>query len=96
MVKIIFISWFISWFIAGFISMIIGHLHDMRGAEFNKNYFNTICILDSFVTIVYGYISLIMILSMFLKERKFFTRLLYEFTCIVYRIANIGIKNKIK
>ena len=79
----------ISWFVIGFISMIFMHLWDMRGEEYDEDYFDETCIFISFVVILLGYISLIFMIfaSIYikLKGKKLITKLLYK-------IANIGVK----
>lgn len=90
MIKINWIIFFIiiSWFIVGFIGMISVHLSDMRGEEFNENFFDKECVFISFALVLLGYLVPIILLFDWCKEHKPFTKLLYK-------IANIGIdKNK--
>lgn len=85
MIEFTLATWFISWFIVGLISAMILWISDMRGKEFNENYFDSTAILISIVLIMLGYISLFMIFWLFTSEKKYFTKL-------IYKISNIGLK----
>ena len=85
MIEFTLATWFISWFIVGLISAMILWISDMRGKEFNENYFDSTAILISIVLIVLGYVSPFMIFWLFTSEKKYFTKL-------IYKIANIGLK----
>lgn len=79
-----------SWILSGFISAIIACLCGMRGRPFDENYFNKNNIRAFLRTVIYGYISILIIIYMFIfKKYKPFTHLLYK-------IANIGIKKNKK
>lgn len=84
--EILFIS---TWFGIGFITMIIVWISDMRGEEFDKDYFDIECIFMSLLTFVLGYVSLIASIGLYCYKQKPFTR-------FIYKIANIGIKNSNK
>lgn len=75
----------ISWLVVGFISMVFTWLCDMRGAEFNKNYFDKDCIMLSFFILIWGYASLIILCCILISKHINFTKL-------IYKIANIGVK----
>lgn len=81
---IIFVS---SWFIVGFIGMIFSHLHDMRGEEFDENYFNKECVFVSIVMFLFGFIFPIILLFIWIHKKRAITK-------ILYKIANIGISKK--
>lgn len=79
----------ISWFVVGFISMIIVWIADMRGQEYDENFFNKECVGISFLMFFLGYISLILAYCAFTSEKKYFTR-------FMYKVANIGVKSEKK
>ena len=84
--EIIFIT---TWFGSGFLIMFGGWIVDMRGEEFDKNYFSVENVLLSLVILLFGYISLIIACYIFCNNKKPFTR-------FMYKIANIGVKHKEK
>ena len=78
----------LSWFAIGFICMFIMWISEMRGKEFNPDFFDEEgTAFVSLMLFLCGYISLILILSFYIEEKNIFTKL-------VYKIANIGIKKK--
>lgn len=79
------ILFIISWFIVGLVSIILIHLHDMRGEEFDEDYFDSECIVISVIGILFGYVTILIYLYGILKEHKPFTKLFYW-------LANIGLK----
>ena len=78
----------ISWFVVGFICVAIEWIGDMRGKPFNKHYFNGEVVASSITIILSGYISPIILYSIYTSEKKYFTR-------FIYWIANIGTKKHI-
>ena len=77
----------ISWLIVGLISTIGAWILELRGSEYDENYFDKEHIYTSFLLIVLGYISPIIICVAITEEKKYFTK-------FVYKIANIGLKKK--
>lgn len=77
----------ISWFLAGFISMIYFWVSDMRGEEFDENYFDFLNICISLLILMFGYFSVIISYLTWASKNKPFTKL-------IYKLCNIGIKNK--
>lgn len=78
----------ISWFFAGFISVIWNWFYEMRGEEFNPDYFDIGVIGLSFLFFILGYISLILsYFILYANQNKPFTKL-------IYKLANIGIDKK--
>ena len=75
----------ISWIIVGMISTLGAWILELRGAEYNENYFNKEHIYVSFLLIVLGYVSPLVICMAITSEKKYFTK-------FVYKIANIGLK----
>lgn len=80
--EIIFLS---TWFGAGFLVMVGIWISDMRGQEFDKNYFDVMNICLSLAAWLLGYISLAIACYIYLHNNKPFTKLMYK-------IANIGVK----
>lgn len=85
MVNLNFILWIASWFVVGLISVMIIWISDMRGKEFDENYFEEGSILAFMVLVIFGYVSPFIVYYVFTSEKKYFTRL-------IYKICNIGIK----
>lgn len=86
-IKIIVFIVVISWFVSGFIVDVYVYLHDVRGKEFDENYFNSECVETYVAMTALGYISLIIFFYIWCRKNKPFTRLLYK-------IANIGIDKR--
>lgn len=76
-----------TWFGSGLLVVIGCWITDMRGKEFNENYFSVETGLLYFVVLLFGWISLIIACHIYCNNKKLFTR-------FIYKIANIGIKNK--
>ena len=88
--EVIKINWtifIIIWFAIGFVGMIYMHLSDMRGEEFDENYFDKECVLISFVAVLFGCFLPIIFWVIWCSENKPFTKLLYK-------IANVGLNKK--
>lgn len=85
MVNSSIISWIVSWFVVGLISVATIWISDMRGKEFNKDYFDSEIVTLSIILIVLGYVTPFIVYSLFTSEKKYFTRL-------IYNISNIGLK----
>ena len=75
--------WIVLWFVVGLISALCLCVKDMRGQPFDENYFSNGVWFAFVLMVCCGYMSLIIVFSMFMSEKKWFTKL-------VYRIANIG------
>ena len=78
------ILFLISWFLVGFLSIVFACIKDMRGKEFDPNYFNEGIGVVLFL-IAFGYISVIIVIFCYIYEENYFTKL-------IYKIANIGVK----
>lgn len=78
----------ISWFVVGLISVIFAYVIDLRGEEYDENYFNDKFGITLFV-FVCGYLSVILVIFAYNNKKKFLQKL-------IYRIANIGIDTKTK
>lgn len=76
----------ISWFIVGLISVILLFAIDLRGEEYNENYFND-KFAPALLAFVCGYISLIFVILAYNDKNKFLHKL-------IYKITNIGIDKK--
>lgn len=81
------LGFLISWLIVGTICTIGSWILELRGSEYNENYFDKEHIYVSFLLIVLGYISPLVICMAITSEKKYFTK-------FVYKIANIGLKKK--
>ena len=79
----------VTWFIVGFLVMFGLWIYDMRGEEFDKKYFGESTILCSLLTLVGGYISLIIVCIVYCYDNRPFTK-------FIYKIANIGVNNQKK
>lgn len=84
--EILFIS---TWFGLGCISMIATWISDMRGKEFDKNYFEISGILFSLIVFMLGYLSFTVVVFIYCHNHTPFTKL-------IYKIINIGVDKKSK
>lgn len=75
----------ISWFLVGFLSIILCYGYDLRGEEFDPDYFTNEDIEISLLLFFLGYISLAIALGIFIYEEKLFAK-------FIYKIVNIGVK----
>ena len=85
MIELNLTSFLISWFVVGLICMMIICVSDMRGKEFDPDYFNEPMATTFIILIILGYISIFITYYLFACEKKYFTRL-------IYKICNIGVK----
>lgn len=85
MIELTLTSFFISWFVAGLICVMTICVSDMRGKEFDPDYFSTSTVGMFVILIIFGYISIFITYYLFASEKKYFTRL-------IYKICNIGVK----
>ena len=78
----------ISWVLVGFLSVILIYIDDIRGKEFDPNYFKD---SEGFYLglILFGYISMIIFVFYYICDKKLFIKL-------IYKIANIGVKTQEK
>ena len=81
------LQFIISWFVAGLISIIIVWILELRGKEFDENYFSREHVIVSLVMIIFGYMSFVIIYAALTQDKKYFTR-------FIHKIANIGIKKE--
>ena len=80
------ITFVISWLVVGFICMFGMWIDSMRGIEFDPDFFYEEDIITvSILLFILGYISLLIIFLALMKDKKYFTKL-------IYKIANIGVK----
>ena len=77
----------ISWFITGLVGAILGIASDIRGYEYDEDYFDGEAICAIIVITIAGYLGLIFTIIFILHKRCAFSRL-------IYNIANIGIKKE--
>lgn len=80
--EIIFIS---TWIGLGLETMIAMWVSDMRGQEFNKDYFNVEGILFSLLVFACGYLSFVISIGVYCHNHKPFTK-------FMYKMANLGVK----
>ena len=93
MSKTCFIIFFIAlWIMSGFISTIFAYAYDVRGKEYNPNYFDgemKYIILFSCGGCITLIITIAAFISVWIDEHKPKSRL---FTKFIYWLANIGVK----
>ena len=81
----------LSWFVLGLIGTFLLILDDMRGSEYDENYFTDECKLACAVTIVLGYFAMCLAIGYYIvkifKKNKPITKTLYK-------IANVKINKK--
>lgn len=85
MIELTLTSFLISWFVVGLICVMVICVSDMRGEEFDPDYFNAPMVTMFIILIIFGYISIFITYYLFASEKKYFTRL-------IYKICNIGVK----
>ena len=85
MIEFSLTSFFLSWFIIGLICVMAICVSDMRGKEFDPDYFNGPTVGMYILLIMFGYVSILITYYLFASEKKYFTRL-------IYKICNIGVK----
>lgn len=81
----------LSWFVIGLIGTVLMILEDMRGEEYDENYFTDECKMFCGIAIALGYLTLCIaivyyIVKVFQKNKPI--------TKILYKIANIKINKK--
>lgn len=81
------IQFVISWFIVGLLSVITIWIMELRGKDYNENYFDKEHIIVSIIMILFGYMSFVIIYAALTQDKKYFTR-------FIYRIANLGKKEE--
>ena len=74
-----------SWFLIGLIAGTILILSDMRGEEFDEDYFSAEIILVYLGSILLGYVTVLIIIGCFIYNHRPFTKFMYW-------LANIGVK----
>jgi lipid-A-disaccharide synthase-like uncharacterized protein len=77
----------ISWLLTGFVALFLFLARDLRGEDFDINYFSGEIYFSSIFIILFGYVSLFVVIIFIIIENDIIAKLLYK-------IANIGIKNK--
>ena len=86
MIELNLTLFFISWFVVGLICVILAFAIDLRGEEYDANYFNDKLGVTLFV-FVCGYLSVILVVLAYNNKKKFLQKL-------IYKIVNIGIDTK--
>ena len=77
----------VSWIMVGLVGSILGIASDIRGCEYDEDYFDGEVICAIIVTTIAGYLGLIFTIIFILHNRHAFSKL-------IYKIANIGIKKE--
>lgn len=81
------LQFIISWFVAGLISVIVIWILELRGTEFDGDYFDKEHVTVSILLFLLGYISFVIMYAALTQDKKYFTR-------FIHKIANIGIKKE--
>ena len=81
------LQFIISWFVVGLISVIVIWILELRGTEFNGDYFDKEHVTVSILLFLLGYISFIIMYAALTQDKKYFTR-------FIHKIANIGVKKE--
>ena len=79
----------ISWFLCGLLVCLILIAYDLRGREYNPNYFDSLFWLSFLGFAISGYVSVIIVAVVMFKE-KVLDKI--ELGRIIYKITNIGVK----
>lgn len=79
----------ISWFLCGLLVCLILTAYDLRGREYNPNYFNSLFWLSFLGFAISGYVPVIIVAVVMFKE-KVLDKI--ELGRIIYKITNIGVK----
>jgi hypothetical protein len=80
--KIVYILLF-SWFLVGLLSFLHFLVNDIRGEEYDPDYFDSDLLMMFLVSVVFGYLTTLLILY----DRQVIQR-------ILYKLANIGYKER--
>lgn len=80
--------WFILlWFAVGFASIVFAWILDMRGQEYDEDYFKQSGIfITALIMTMFGFISPVIVLITAIEDKRIFTK-------FIYKIANIGMKS---
>lgn len=81
----------LSWFVIGLIGTVLMILEDMRGEEYDENYFTDECKMFCGITVALGYLTLCIVIVYYIV--KVFQKN-KPITKILYKIANIKINKK--
>lgn len=81
--------WFLwLWLLVGFLSNVLCWIADMRGEEYDEDYFRKEGIfVTTIVMTLFGFFALLIVLF-FIIDKK------VDFKKLIYKIANIGIKKE--
>ena len=82
----------ITWFLSGILSLLISCGMDMRNEEYDENYFKGTEFICVWI-VVSGYIGLISVLLTLIYD-SFKNRPKHTLTKLIYKIVNIGVKEK--
>ena len=83
----------LSWFVIGLIGTVLMILEDMRGEEYDENYFTGECKMFCGITVTLGYLTLCIVIVYYIV--KVFQKN-KPITKILYKIANTKINKKSK
>lgn len=81
----------ISWFLCGLLVCLILTVYDLRGREYNPNYFNSNFWLLFLGITISGYMSAI-IMAVIAFKKKILDK--FEIGKIIHKIANIGVRKR--
>ena len=83
--------WFILlWFAVGFASIVFAWVLDMRGKEYDEDYFKQSgMFITALIMTMFGFISPIIVLITAIEDKRIFTK-------FIYKIANIGVETEDK
>lgn len=73
----------IVWFLGGILTAAYLIVTDLRGKEFNENYFSTEVFFCTLIVIAFGLISAVILIGSEVHEKKAISK-------ILYKLANIG------
>ena len=81
------LQFIISWFVVGLVSVIVIWILELRGTEFNGDYFDKEHVTVSILMFLLGYLSFVIMYAALTQDKKYFTR-------FMHKIANIGVKKE--
>ena len=79
----------VSWLLCGLLVSLVLTAYDLRGREYNPNYFNSLFWPSFLGFAILGYVSVIIVAVVMFKE-KVLDKI--ELGRIIYKITNIGVK----
>lgn len=84
----------VSWLLCGLLVSLVLTAYDLRGREYNPNYFDSLFWLSFLGFAISGYVSVIIVAVVMFKEKGLDKKVLdkIELGRIIYKITNIGVK----